>query len=138
VEGATGNLWLYPGNGAGGFLARVQVGAGWYVMRYAFSPGDFDGDGCSDLLAVENATGNLWLYPGTCAGGWRARVLVGGGWTVMDALVGIGDFNGDRTADVLAREASTGVLWLYPGNGSGGWLPRVRADSGWTGLNPLF
>jgi hypothetical protein len=138
VEGATGNLWLYPGNGAGGFLARVQVGAGWYVMRVAFSPGDFDGDGCADLLAVENATGNLWLYPGTCTGGWRARALVGSGWNVMNALVGIGDFNGDRTADVLAREASTGTLWLYPGNGSGGWLARVRADSGWNGLNPLF
>ena len=36
------------------------------------------------------------------------------------------------------REASTGVLWLYPGNGTGGWLSRVRADSGWNGLDPLF
>jgi hypothetical protein len=65
-------------------------------------------------------------------------VLVGSGWNAMSALVGAGDFNGDRTADVLARERSTGILWLYPGNGSGGWLPRVVADSGWNGVDPLF
>jgi FG-GAP-like repeat len=138
VERDTGKLWLYPGNGRGGFQARVQVGAGWSVMRVASSPGDFDGDGCPDLLAVENATGRLWLYPGTCTGGWRARVLVGSGWNVMNSLVGIGDSNGDRTADVLAREASTGILWLYPGDGRGGWQARVSTDAGWNGLDPLF
>ncbi|MFK0002133.1 S8 family peptidase, partial [Paenarthrobacter sp. NPDC090522] len=31
------------------------------------------------------------------------------------------DFNGDGNSDVLARDTN-GVLWLYPGNGSGGWL----------------
>ena len=41
-------------------------------------------------------------------------------------------------ADVLAREASTGILWLYPGDGRGGWLARVSADAGWNGLDPLF
>ena len=138
VERATGTLWLYPGNGAGGFLPRVRAGGGWYVMSTAFSPGDFDGDGRSDLLARESATGYLWLYPGNGAGGFLPRVRVGAGWQVMDALIGAGDFNGDRTADVLARERSTGILWLYPGNGAGGWLARVRADSGWNALDPLF
>jgi len=138
VEGATGTLWLYPGNGAGGFLPRVRAGAGWYVMSTVFSPGDFNGDGASDLLAREISTGYLWLYPGNGSGGFLARVQVGSGWNIMSALVGAGDFNGDRTADVLARERSTGILWLYPGNGSGGWLPRVVANSGWNGLDPLF
>ena len=138
VQGATGTLWLYPGNGAGGFLPRVRAGDGWSVMSTVFSPGDFDGDGRSDLLAREHATGFLWLYPGNGTGGFLPRARVGAGWNVMDALVGTGDMNGDRTADVLARERATGILWLYPGNGSGGWLPRVPADSGWTGLGPLF
>ena len=26
---ASGNLWLYPGNGTGGWLAWGQVGTGW-------------------------------------------------------------------------------------------------------------
>jgi FG-GAP-like repeat len=138
VERATGFLWLYPGNGQGGFLAPTRVGDGWHVMRTAFSPGDFNGDGNSDLLAVENATGYLWLYPGNGAGGWLGRVRVGDGWNIMNALMAPGDFNGDRTADVLAREASTGYLWLYPGNGAGGWGPRVLANSGWNALDAIF
>ena len=56
----------------------------------------------------------------------------------MNALMAPGDFNGDRTADVLAREASTGYLWLYPGNGAGGWRPRVLANSGWNALDAIF
>jgi FG-GAP-like repeat len=138
VEGATGTLWLYPGNGVGGFLPRVRAGDGWYVMSTAFSTGDFDGDGNADLLAREIATGYLWLYRGNGAGGWLPRVRVGDGWNVMSALIGAGDFTGDRAADVLAREGSTGYLWLYPGNGTGGWLSRVRIDSGWTALDPIF
>ncbi len=138
VERANGLLWLYPGNGQGGSLAPVRVGDGWYVMRTAFSPADFNGDGNSDLLAVENTTGYLWLYPGNGAGGWLGRMRVGDGWNIMNALLAPGDFNGDRTADVLAREASTGHLWLYPGNGAGGWLPRVLVNTGWNGLDPIF
>jgi hypothetical protein len=138
VERSSGRLWLYPGNGQGGFQPRVQVGSGWSVMSAVFSPGDFSGDGCPDLLAVENATSLLWLYPGNCHSGWLPRVRVGSGWKVMSALVGAGDLNGDRTADVLAREAATGILWLYPGNGQSGWLPRVQVGGGWNALNPLF
>lgn len=138
IEAATGRLWLYPGNGAGGWLPRLQVGSGWSGMSTVFSPGDFTGDGAADLLAVESGTGTMWLYPGNGQGGWLARVRVGEGWTIMNALIGIGDFNGDRTADVLARETSTGILWLYPGDGRGGWLPRFQVGIGWTGLGPLF
>jgi len=36
-----------------------------------------------------------------------------------------GDFDGDGKADVIARD-SGGTLWLYSGNGAGGWLaPRL-------------
>jgi hypothetical protein len=55
----------------------------------------------------------------------------------MNAFVGPGDFSGDRTPDLLAREAATGYLWLYPGNGTGGWQPRVRVGTGWTSLTAM-
>jgi hypothetical protein len=137
-EAVTGDLWLYPGNGRGGWLGPVRVGNGWQVMNAILGPGDFNGDGTADVLARKAATGDLWLYPGNGRGGWLGPVRVGNGWQVMNAILGPGDFNGDRTADVLAREAATGALWLYPGNGHGGWLPRVRVGTGWNALDALF
>ncbi|MFE5630357.1 FG-GAP-like repeat-containing protein [Streptomyces sp. NPDC056470] len=132
-EASTGKLWLYPGTGSGGLGARKLLGSGgWNAMSRIAAFGDLSGDARADLLAVEKATGKLWLYPGTSTGGLGARKLLGsGGWNSMNALVGVGDMNSDGRADLYAREASTGKLWLYPGRtgylgsrvlvGSGGW-----------------
>ncbi|MFF5505827.1 FG-GAP-like repeat-containing protein [Streptomyces roseolus] len=133
-EKATGKLWLYPGTGSGGLAARTLIGSGgWNSMGRLAAFGDLSGDGRADLLAVEQATGKLWLYPGTSGGGLGARKLIGsGGWNSMNALVGAGDMTGDGRADLVTREAATGKLWLYPGTstrtlgarkliGTGGW-----------------
>ncbi|MEU1371431.1 FG-GAP-like repeat-containing protein [Streptomyces sp. NPDC005803] len=133
-EKATGKLWLYQGTGSGGLGARKLIGiGGWNSMGRIAAFGDLSGDGRSDLLASEKATGKLWLYPGTGSGGLGARKLIGtGGWNSMNALVGAGDMTGDGRADLVAREKATGKLWLYPGTssrtlgarkliGTGGW-----------------
>ncbi|WP_258141908.1 MULTISPECIES: FG-GAP-like repeat-containing protein [unclassified Arthrobacter] len=130
-----GNLWMYPGNGTGGWLPQRQVGTGWNVMSELTVPGDFNGDGFSDVLA-RDAVGYLWMYPGDGTGGWLPRVRVGSGWNAMSALTGPGDFNGDGFADLLARDGA-GNLWMYPGNGKGGWLPQVQVGCGWNAMSEL-
>jgi hypothetical protein len=55
----------------------------------------------------------------------------------MTAMVGPGDFNGDGNVDILSRDAG-GALWLYPGNGSGGWLPRTLVGSGWNVMTMII
>jgi hypothetical protein len=137
-ESATGDLWLYPGNGRGGFLPRIRLGGGWNVMDALVGPGDFNGDQRVDLLAREAATGVLWLYRGNGTGGWLPRVSLGGNWQTMNAIVGPGDFTGDGAADVLAREAATGILWLYPGNGSNWWMPRVPLGANWQTMRAIL
>lgn len=130
-----GVLWLYPGNGAGGFLSMKQIGIGWSVMTALVTPGDWNGDGTADLLA-RDTRGTLWLYPGRGHSDFGTRVLVGVGWNSMTTIVGSGDFNGDDRPDVIARDTG-GRLWLYPGNGSGGWLPRLLIGIGWGGMTAI-
>ncbi|MFI2367042.1 FG-GAP-like repeat-containing protein [Streptomyces sp. NPDC018833] len=132
-EASTGKLWLYPGTGTGTLGARKLMGtSGWNAMSRIVAYGDLSGDGRSDVLAVEKATGKLWLYPGTGTSTLAARKLIGSsGWNGMSALVGAGDMNSDGRADLIARQASTGNLYLYPGKagalgsrvliGNGGW-----------------
>lgn len=147
---ANGGLWLYPGNGRGGWETGVRVGNGWNAMSRILTPGDFDGDGAADVLA-RDGSGALWLYPGNGAGGWRAPKVVGSGWGGMNVIAGpgaksgavvplttgMGDLTGDGTRDLIAQDTGVGT-WIYPSNGSGGWLPRRVAPGEWNGLNAVF
>ena len=132
----SGNLWLQPGNGAGGWLTARVVGTGWNVMTAIFIPGDFDGDGNVDVLARDTG-GRLILYPGNGSGGWRTPVQVGSGWNIMRSIIGPGDFDGDGSVDVLAVDSGYRML-LYPGDGGGGWLTPVQVGSGWADMTAVI
>lgn len=132
-----GALVLQRGTGAGQILATRQVGSGWAAFTAVFSPGDLTGDGHPDVLA-RDALGDLYAYPGNGAGGWLRRVKVGTGWQSMTALLGVGDMNGDWVGgDVLARTAA-GELYVYPANGSGGFLRPQRIGTGWGGFSTIL
>ncbi|MFJ3614913.1 FG-GAP-like repeat-containing protein [Streptomyces hydrogenans] len=94
---------------------------------------NLDGNLLADLL-VRDRAGRLWFLPGDGSG-----TLVGsGGWNAMNALTRHGDFSGDGKEDVIAREASTGKLWLYKGSGTGYVGSRVLLGSGgWNSMNQL-
>ncbi|ANH91168.1 large secreted protein [Streptomyces sp. SAT1] len=97
--------------------------------------GVIDVPGFPDLLVKE---GNLlWLYYGASIYSLDAAsepVLIGnGGWSGYD-LIAPGDVDQDGNVDILAREKSTGALYLYPGTGptGAGLASRVRIGTGWT------
>lgn len=129
-------LYFYPGDGAGSFGARKQVSTGWSTMTQLFSPGDFSGDGIPDFMG-RRSNGDLRLYEGDGTGGQRTPYTVGTGWGIMNAIFSTGDFNGDGKPDVLARRTDTGALWLYPGNGAGGWLTWKQIAAGWSNRTAL-
>ena len=133
-----GTLWMYPGTAAGPLGAgRMVAGSSWNMYTQIFSAGDFSGDGHPDLIA-RAPDGTLTLYSGNGSGGFAgAARRIGSGWNIFTAAFSPGDFNGDRKADVIVR-TSGGLLYLYPGNGSGGWLSPRLIGQGWNGFSAII
>ncbi len=125
---AAGALWLYPGNGAGGFLTRRRMGVGWSGLTAIITPGDVTGDRNADVLARDSA-GALWLYPGSGAGALTARRKIGSGWGGF-TITSAGNLNGAGGPDLLARDTA-GALWLYPFSGNAVFGKRSRVATGW-------
>jgi len=93
---------------------------------------DYNGDGLADVVARRNATGALEIWPGNGSGGFSfgSKYTVGFGWNAMNLIETAGDLNSDGRADLIAREASTGRLYFYPGNGTG-FAPFQSIGRGW-------
>ncbi|MBF0317521.1 MAG: DUF1566 domain-containing protein [Nitrospirae bacterium] len=76
---------------------------------------DFDGDGHSDVLWHNSATGDvyIWFMDGkTITGGSFVVKGIPADWNIK----GVGDFNGDSKADVLWQNAAGDVyIWLMDG-----------------------
>ena len=129
-----GTLFLYRGNGAGGWTTGLgeQIGSYFNMFDIIVAPGDWSGDGKADLLA-RKPDGTLFLYRGDGAGSWLAGVgegtQIGSGFDMFDALVAPGDWTGDGKADLLARK-NDGTLFLYRGNGNGGWQTGIGESIG--------
>jgi hypothetical protein len=118
----------------------VKINVDSNYVDYAPLPnanmGDFTGDGLSDLLAKDPATGNLYWYPGDGKTLQTSkRGTVGSGWNGMNAIVRIGDLNKDGREDAVARDAN-GDLWFYPGT-NGGFGARTKLASGWKALREI-
>jgi FG-GAP-like repeat len=86
--------------------------------------GDFNADGVSDLLWHNAGTGELsaWLLAanGTVNGKQALSWKCGPDCTQDWKPIGVGDFNGDGTSDVLWHNVGTGELsaWLLAANGT--------------------
>jgi hypothetical protein len=136
---ADGSLGFYEGTAftePEGYKSRVLTrNSGWDVYNMMITPGDFNGDGSSDLIG-RMPDGTLWFVPGNGEGGYGSRTRIGYGWQNFEHIIGVGDYDSDGKNDLLAHHEN-GTLWLYPGsgqvvhgksafkkwykNGSGGW-----------------
>ncbi|MCX4764989.1 trypsin-like serine protease [Streptomyces sp. NBC_01275] len=104
------------------------IGDNWKSRLSIVAPGDVTGDALPDLLSVDSA-GVLWIYPGKGAGTFGTRVKVGTGWNQYNFVRGHGDFTNDGRADLLARNKSTGAVYLFKGTGkagTGAFAARVK------------
>jgi len=120
--------WLQSGVG---IIASIDVAASTGVTgpRYdlihhflfpragTFATDDFDGDGRSDILWRNTASGLNYLYVMNAeliASQGTIDVVSGSDWQI----VGTGDYDGNKTADILWRNGATGENKIYFMNGN--------------------
>jgi hypothetical protein len=132
LEAAAGDVYRFGATASGGVGAGSKIAAGLAGQVLA-APGDWDGDGKADLMAVE-PDGDLMLYPGSGSGSVGTARRVGNGWTGY-RVIPAGDLTGDGKNDLLAVKESTGILYLYAGLGDGGFKhPYPQVGNGWIGF----
>ena len=92
ARATNGHLYLYQGtgNGKAPFKARVDIGGGWNTYTKLAAPGDLDGDGRADIVAVTSG-GELYRYSGSGHTGtatFKPRAKIGtAGWNTYSNLL---------------------------------------------------
>ncbi|MEU6537936.1 FG-GAP-like repeat-containing protein [Streptomyces sp. NPDC047000] len=120
--------------GDGGAFSTKTTGSGWPASITAIPFGDLNGDRCNDVL-VRLSSGALRLYKPGCGAALKPSTpytTVGaGGWTQYNVLTSPGDISGDGRPDLIARNASTGAVYLYKSTSTGKLSARVRLYTDW-------
>ncbi|MFJ8649528.1 FG-GAP-like repeat-containing protein [Streptomyces sp. NPDC093546] len=135
VRTGTGELDLYSpprGQAVTPNTPYTRIGTDWSGLDALTYSGDFNGDAIPDLVARQTDTGDLLLHTGTRNGTLSAGVRIGTKWKGL-TIVGAGDLNNDKNADLLARTA-TGDLYRYNGTGKGTIADGTRIGSRWGGM----
>uniref|UniRef100_A0AAU2A3Q6 FG-GAP-like repeat-containing protein n=1 Tax=Streptomyces sp. NBC_00093 TaxID=2975649 RepID=A0AAU2A3Q6_9ACTN len=135
---ANGTLTVQRGTGTGTLGAKV-TGTGWPTTAKFVPYGDLSGDRCNDVL-VRLSSGALRAYRPACgkaATPSTPYTALGTGWNQYDVLTSPGDVDGDRRPDLVARQASTGDVFLFKGTSTGKLSARVKVGARWTGYKKI-
>jgi ELWxxDGT repeat protein len=126
---ATGDIWVEAiSNGV--FSGWNQIG-GSNTSYSVAGIGDFYGTGTSDILFRNTSTGDTW-FEAISNGAFNGWHQIGEGpIDASYAAVGIGDFFGNGTDDILLRDNSTGDTWIEAiSNGAfNGWHQIGGSDT---------
>ncbi|MFC3299802.1 lysozyme M1 [Arthrobacter agilis] len=123
---ADGTLWLWAGTGTitktnEGYTKALKIGnGGWQNFTQIITPGDFNGDKRTDLIA-RKPDGTLLFYAGTGKAsttnqGYTPARTIGTGFNIYTTILGPNDTTGDGKPDLLATRTD-GSLWHYTGTG---------------------
>jgi hypothetical protein len=124
-----GRVLVARGTEGPGFAAPTVTTTSFTGMDRVTPVQDVTGDGLTDVMAREAATGRTSVYPGLPGGGLGPAEHTVTKWAGADIFAGVGDITGDGKGDVVARSTTTQQLRVYPGRGDGTFrLPRVAID----------
>lgn len=124
---SAGVLWNY-GNLKN---TRVKIGSGWHVMKEIHVV-DWDNDKVADIIA-QRKDGGLVYYKGKASGGFTAT-NIGAGWGPFETVVQKWKKT-DTYPSIIAKNTSTGDLFVY-GNANGSTITsKTKIGSGWGALS---
>ncbi|MFG2777898.1 FG-GAP-like repeat-containing protein [Streptomyces prunicolor] len=130
---SSGALTYQLGTGKGTFSGKISAG-GWPTTVKAVPFGDLSGDRCNDVL-VRLSSGALRAYKPACGTAPKPSTsytsLGTSGWNQYDVLTSPGDISGDGRPDLIARNTSTGDVYLYKGTSTGKLSARVKLYTNW-------
>ena len=112
AHSAAGAIWLWRGNGSGGFGVRETLAAARRPGPLAV--GDVNGDGKTDLVAVVGKGTEALL--GNGAGSFRSA---GASVAVRGGSLAVADLNGDAKLDIAVADGAAGRVYVALGNGAG-------------------
>lgn len=136
---SSGTLTFQQGTGKGTFSGKVS-GSGWSTSAVAVPFGDLNRDRCNDVL-VRMSDGSLRGYKVKCGLAptpSTAYTKLGTGWNAYNVLTSPGDLTGDKRADLLARKASTGDIYLFAAKSDGTLAAGKKIRSAWTGYTKIL
>ncbi|MFF3938529.1 FG-GAP-like repeat-containing protein [Streptomyces phaeofaciens] len=128
----SGRIQWDLGDGTG----QLETGAsatGWSTSIKAVPFGDLNGERCNDVLVrVGDA---LRAYRPACGTAPKPtttyKTISSTGWKQYDVLTHPGDVTKDGRPDLIARNASTGAVYLYKGTSTAGLSARVKLYDNW-------
>ncbi|MEE1764782.1 FG-GAP-like repeat-containing protein [Streptomyces sp. SP18BB07] len=130
---SSGTLTIQRGTGTGSLGSKVS-GGGWPTTARFVPLGDLSGDRCNDVL-VRLSSGALRAYRPGCGKAATPSTpyttLATSGWNQYDLLTSPGDVSRDGRPDLIARNASTGAVYLYKGTSTGKLSARVKLYGDW-------
>ncbi|MFE7599790.1 FG-GAP-like repeat-containing protein [Streptomyces sp. NPDC057494] len=140
VTDTAGLVSMYRGTGTGALSARIAgTGTAFPTTAVLVPVGDLNGDRCADVYA--KVGDQLRAYRPGCGKVVSAAspyTVVGSGWAQYDVLTSPGDVNGDGFADLVARQASTGDVYVVGGTADHRLKARVRIGTNWKLYKKLF
>ncbi|MGK3936828.1 VCBS repeat-containing protein [Streptomyces caeruleatus] len=130
---SSGALAFQQSTGKGTFSGKVSA-SGWPTSVKAVPFGDLSGDRCNDVL-VRLSSGALRAYKPGCGAALKPSTsytsLGTSGWNQYDVLTAPGDVTKDGRPDLIARNSSTGTVYLYKGTSTGKLSARVKLYDNW-------
>lgn len=129
---SSGRLQWALGDGTGELETGASA-AGWSTGVKAVPFGDLNGERCNDVLVrVGDA---LRAYRPACGTAPKPsttyKTISTTGWKQYDVLTYPGDVTDDGRPDLIARNASTGAVYLYKGTSTATLSSRVKLYDNW-------